>query len=66
MVAKGKALRIPLKSGVIYRKQVGPAKANPFLTRAYAQAMPQIDRELKRYGDKMLADVVSQINRGRR
>ena len=66
VVAKGKALRIPLKSGVIYRKQVGPARANPFLTRAFAQARPQIERELKAYADTMLADVASQINRGRR
>ncbi len=53
-----KALRFQLKSGeVLYRKSVGPAKANPFHERGWRRAEPKV---YQKWGDG-LTEIVSVL-----
>lgn len=45
VVAKGRALRFTIGGRVLFRKRVGPAKANPFFRTAFAQSQAAILRE---------------------
>jgi hypothetical protein len=63
VVAKGKALRFKVGKQTVYRKRVGPAKGNPFMERAMRAARPQLERELKAWGDQMLSDVARKVTR---
>lgn len=45
VVAKGRALRFTIGGKTLFRKRVGPAKANPFFRTGFAQSTAAIARE---------------------
>lgn len=45
VVARGRALSFVIGGRRLFRKRVGPAKANPYFARAWTKALPKINRE---------------------
>jgi len=53
----GKVLRFTIGGTVLFRKRVGPAKANNFIDRGGRRALWEIERELGRVGVELLGEV---------
>lgn len=50
----GRMLRFEINGQVLFRKRVGPAKANPFMVIGLDRAMPEVRRDLEDIGNGLL------------